>query len=267
MSGQTIKRDGLEAGFSMKRLLARTDGLAVYSGRLRDLDVARHRFPEGRTVVLSPGVKAYEGPTEDLRKDLGISSGERVVGVIGRLKPDRGYDIILEAFKLLRERMGRVKLVIVGRSSQIEESVKKPLAALGIEEDVILAGYRLDDYFSMISTFDLFVMMRAGSDGTARALREVMAMGRPAIVSDRGMLPDLVEDGQDGFVVSDARGLAERMEQVLRDDAMRRALGAAAKKKAAEKWDYAAQAGELIRFYERLLAMGKRRARRCAPSR
>jgi len=45
------------------------------------------------------------------------------------------------------------------------------LRELGLERDVVLAGYRFDDYFSMISTFDVFVMMRAGSDGTARALR------------------------------------------------------------------------------------------------
>ena len=182
----------------------------------------------------------------------------KVIGVIGRLKPDRGYDVILNAFKLLRERVDLVKLVIVGRSSQIEESIRKPLAALGLERDVILAGYRLDDYFSMISTFDLFVMMRAGSDGTARALREVMAMGRPAIVSDLGMLPDLVEHGQDGFVVGDASALAERMEQVLVDDALRARLGAAAKRKAVEKWDFEFQAGQIIAFYERLLSMGRR---------
>ena len=70
---------------------------------------------------------------------------------------------------------------------------------------MVLAGYRLEDYFSVIAAFDLFVMMRAGSDGTARALREVMAMGKPAIVSDRGMLPELVRDGYNGYVAADER--------------------------------------------------------------
>ena len=175
------KRDGLIPGLFMKRLLGRTDGLVTYSTRIRDLDTARFFFPADRTMVLPPGVVPHAGPTKDLRNSLGLAGKDRVIGVIGRLKPDRGYDVILKGFKRLRERVDGVKLVIVGRSSQIEESIKKPLAALGIEKDVILAGYRLDDYFSMISTFDVFVMMRAGSDGTARALREVMAMGsRPS---------------------------------------------------------------------------------------
>jgi glycosyltransferase involved in cell wall biosynthesis len=201
----------------------------------------------------------YSGPTADLRKDLGIEPDEKVVGVIGRLKPDRGYDVILKGFKLLREHVAKVKLVIVGRSSQIEESIKKPLAALGLEKDVILAGYRTDDYFSMISTFDLFLMMRAGSDGTARALREVMGMGRPAIVSDRGMLPELVKDGVSGYVVSDEHKLADRMARVLSDEGLRARLGEAARKIAVEEWNYETQAKKLINFYEKILAMGKRK--------
>jgi glycosyltransferase involved in cell wall biosynthesis len=252
------KRDGLIPGFFMKRLLGRTDGLVTYSTRIGDLDTARFSFPAGRTMVLPPGVVPHTGPTKDLRNGLGLTGTDRVIGVIGRLKPDRGYDVILKGFKRLRERVDGVKLVIVGRSSQIEESIKKPLAALGIEKDVVLAGYRVDDYFSMISTFDVFVMMRAGSDGTARALREVMAMGKPALVSDRGMLPELVEDGVDGFVAPDEHALAERMERLLTDGALRTRLGEAARRKALEKWDYKAQARRLVEFYERLLAMGRR---------
>ncbi len=253
------KRDGLIPGFFMKRLLGRTDGLVTYSTGIRDLDTARFSFPADRTMVLPPGVVPHAGPTKDLRNSLGLAGKDRVIGVIGRLKPDRGYDVILRGFKRLRERVDGVKLVIVGRSSQIEESIKKPLAALGIEKDVILAGYRVDDYFSMISTFDVFVMMRAGSDGTARALREVMAMGKPALVSDRGMLPELVEDGVDGFVAPDEHALAERMERLLTDGALRTRLGEAARRKALEKWDYKAQARRLIEFYESLSAKGKRR--------
>jgi glycosyltransferase involved in cell wall biosynthesis len=252
------KRDGLDPGLAMKTLLQRTDGLAFYGRRIKENDIERFAYPDERCVVLSPGVHVYDGPVEDLKSSLGLGPGEKVVGVIGRLKPDRGYDIVLKAFKTLRTRMNNVKLVIVGRSSQIEESVKKPIRALGLEEDVILAGYRLDDYFSMISTFDLFVMMRAGSDGTARALREVMGMGKPAIVSDRGMLPELVRDGYNGYVAGDERLLASRMEEVLTDDRLKGCLGAQARKTALEEWDYSLQAKQLLEFYERITALGRR---------
>ena len=200
------KRDGTPYNFFMGRAFGKTDGLVTYSKKIMAHDVRAFTFPGERTCVIPPGITPYQGPVKNLKKEFGIAEDEKVVGVIGRLKPDRGFDVILKAFKQVRDRVGKVKLVIVGRSSQIEKSVKEPLAELGLQNDVILAGYRVEDYFSVISTFDLFVMMRAGSDGSARALREVMAMGKAAIVSDKGMLPELVHDGISGFVAqSDAR--------------------------------------------------------------
>ncbi|MCX5802865.1 MAG: glycosyltransferase family 4 protein [Proteobacteria bacterium] len=253
------KRDGMPINRFMKWALSRTDGLVSYSKKIMEHDVKSFGFPDKRTCVIPLGVKPYNGPLKNMKEEFGIKADERVIGVIGRLKPDRGYDVILKAFKLVRERMNNVKLLIMGRSSQIEKSVKQPLSELGLESDVILAGYRIDDYFSVISTFDLFVMMRAGSDGSARALREVMAMGKPAIVSDAGMLPELVEDGKTGFVVKpDERELAEKMGTILLDEGKRMTFGTNAKQTAIEKWSYTTQAQKMKEFYERLLEIGKR---------
>lgn len=253
------KRDGMPPGRFMAWALKKTDGLVTYSKKLRSRDVVVFDFPYERTSVIPPGVVPYEGPVRNMRPELGIGENEKVIGVIGRLKPDRGYDVILKAFRLLRNRMQGVKLLVMGRSSQIEKSIIKPLAELGLKEDVILAGYRVDDYFSVIAAFDLFVMMRAGSDGTARALREVVAMGRPAIVSDAGMLPELIEDGSTGFVVSaDPVELSEKMYILLADDEKRDRFGTRAQKFAREEWSFRSQAQTMIRFYEELSGLGKR---------
>jgi L-malate glycosyltransferase len=130
---------------------------------------------------------------------------------------------------------------------------------LKLEKSVILAGYRTDDYFSAIAVFDVFVMMRAGSDGTARALREVMAMGVPAIVSDAGILPELVEDGVSGYVVPpEPDALAGRMEALLTEKDLCENFGRNAGARARERWTYEGQARAMLSFYERLLALGKR---------
>lgn len=254
------KRDGLPSNLVMSWAMARTDGLVTYSKRLAELDMKNFNFPKERLRIIPPGVKPYEGPSGDLRSELGISPDDRVIGVIGRLKPDRGYDIILKAFGILRSRVDKVKLVIVGRSSQIETSVMKPLQELGIEKDVIIAGYRFDDYFQMIQTFNIYIMMRAGSDGSGRALREVLSMGIPAIVSDRGMLPDLVDDGKTGFVTSwDGSDLAAKMEVLVSNADIRRRFGENARRRAGEEWSFRLQARAMKNFYESLLHMGRRR--------
>lgn len=254
------KRDGLPNDRAMRFLMRRTDGLVAYGERLRQQDLYSFDYPPERSVKLSPGLKPFTGVVADVRPSLGLKGSEKVIGVIGRLKKDRGYDVILGAFRRVRDQLEHVKLVIVGRSSQIEESIKKPLAALGLEHDVILAGYRIEDYFSVIAAFDVFVMMRAGSDGTARALREVIGMGKPAIVSTKGMLPELVLDGKTGFVVDlDEYQLADRMMRLLTDDAARQRMGSNARAHALAEWDYSKQADRLIAFYESLLRLGKRK--------
>jgi glycosyltransferase involved in cell wall biosynthesis len=254
------KRDGMPVNWFMDWALARTDGIVAYSEKIMKQDIANFRVPEERTCVIPPGIEPYEGTIKNLRYEFDLRMNEKVIGVIGRLKPDRGFDIILKAFKVLKDRSGNVKLLIMGRSSQIEESVMKPLRELGLEKDVILAGYRIEDYFSVISLFDLFVMMRAGSDGSGRALREVMAMGKPAIVSDVGMLSDFVEDGKTGYVSKwDEQDLANKMEILISDDAKRKQFGKNAEKTAREKWNYRLQAKQVKSFYEHLLQLGKRK--------
>lgn len=249
------KRDGMPQNLSMKWLMSKTDGLITYSKRIMENDLGFFNIPEERACIIPPGVKIHNGPLKDMKDTWGITPVQKVIGVVGRLKPDRGYDVILKAFKIIRSRMDNVKLVIIGRSSQIEKSIVEPIKELGIKNDVILAGYIIEEYFSAISSFDVFIMMRPGSDGTARALREVMSVGVPPVVSTSGMLPELVMDGVDGFVVPfEEERLAEKVLMVLKDSDLRHRLGLNAKKKATHEWDYSKQAEKVLDFYESLLS-------------
>lgn len=254
------KWDAMPPNRFMSWALSKTDSIVTYSEKIKRLDMANFHFPEERMCVIPPGITPYDGPASDLRNSFGLKPSDKVIGVIGRLKPERGFDIILKAFKIAKERVANAKLIIMGRSSQIEESVIKPLRNLRLENDVILAGYRIEDYFSVISLFDLFVMMRAGSDGSARALREVMSMGKPAVVSDVGMLCEIVEDNRTGYVSKwDEHDLAGKMVALLTDDEKRKQFGKNAAQNAIEKWDYHFQAQTMKSFYEDLLRMGKRK--------
>jgi glycosyltransferase involved in cell wall biosynthesis len=100
----------------------------------------------------------------------------------------------------------------------------------------------------------------AGSDGTARALREAMAMGKPVIVANRGMLPELVEDGVSGLVVDDTpEGLASAALRYLRHPELKEALGKAAYQKAHHDFRLERQVESVERFYAEMIHLGKRR--------
>jgi glycosyltransferase involved in cell wall biosynthesis len=140
----------------------------------------------------------------------------------------------------------------------MEESVINPLKRLGIEKWVVLAGYRTDDYLDTLACMDVFVFLMAGSDGTARALREAMAMGKPVIVADRGMLPEIVDDGRCGLVVKDTpEALADAALQLVRHPGLRESLGKAAYQKALDDFQIGRQVEAVERFYQEMLRHGK----------
>ncbi len=123
---------------------------------------------------------------------------------------------------------------------------------------MILGGYQTEDYIDTLACMDIFVFLMAGSDGTARALREAMAMGKPAIVADRGILPELVEDGVSGFVVKDSpEALAEAALQLLRYPELRRKMGEAAYEKAHQEFRLDRQVEATEKFYQEMLRLGR----------
>jgi glycosyltransferase involved in cell wall biosynthesis len=87
-----------------------------------------------------------------------------------------------------------------------------------------------------------------------------MAMGKPVIVANRGMLPELVEDGVSGLVVNDtSEELARAALRLLHHPEMREALGKAAYQKAQQDFQLDRQAEAVERFYQQMMKLGKRK--------
>ena len=172
-------------------------------------------------------------PDTGVRRALGLAPAHRVLGVVARVQRHRRFDLLLAAAARLFARLPEARLVIVGRGTHREELAERPAAALGIADRVVFAGHRGDDYPAVLRALDLLAYLVPGSDGTCRAVLEAAACGLPAVVSRRGALPEIVAHGETGLVVDeDPEALARAWEALLRDDARRRALGAAARRRA-----------------------------------
>ena len=165
---------------------------------------------------------------------------------------------MLEGLKQIVQEFPKVKLLLVGRSSQFEESVMKPMKRLEVAPWVIVGGYQTTHYLDTLACMDIFVFLMPGSDGTARALREALAMGKPSVVADRGMLPELVEDGVSGRVVKDtADGLAKALLDLLRHPEKQAAMGRAAYQRAHEEFRLDRQAEAVEAFYDTIKGLGR----------
>ena len=98
------------------------------------------------------------------------------------------------------------------RGTHIEETAVQPAARLGIADRVLFAGYRAGDYADVLRCCDVFTFLVPGSDGGCRALLEAAACAIPAVTTRRGALPDLVEDGRTGLLVTQHRAHSRGVE-------------------------------------------------------
>lgn len=196
------------------------------------VDLQRFRpGPRPADVCTGPDAGADPGAASvtRARAELGLAPEHRVVGVVARVQPHRRFELLLAAAQRLFARDPRARLLIVGRGTRRAELAEAPARALGIADRVVFAGYRQHDYLDVLRAIDVLTFLVPGSDGTCRALLEAAACGIPAVVSRRGALPEIVEDGRTGLVVDESPdALADAWQALLCDDARRAALGAAA---------------------------------------
>jgi glycosyltransferase involved in cell wall biosynthesis len=182
-----------------------------------------------------------------MRRRLGIDESARVLLAVGRNHPKKGYANLVRAAALLAERHPLLRTVIVGDGTGPLASLAQEL---GIEDRVLLPG-RLpshtnavpdpdsvphDDLVSMYMESDVFVMP-SYIEGMPLVIPEAMMAGLPVIATDVAGNRDIVEHGKTGLLISpgDIEGLANAVDCLLRDHALRIRLGETAKRVA---WDY-----------------------------
>jgi len=257
------KRDSLNPGFGNRFLISHyTDGMITFSERARREDSEHFGLPLDRVARINPALDLDRyrpgRKIKDMRSVFGIGMDDVVIGMIARFQKYRRTEVFLKAVKSVVKEFPEIKVLLVGRSSQMNESVVKPMKRLGIEPWVVLGGYQTENYLDTLACMDIFVFLMAGSDGTARALREAMAMGKPTIVADRGILPELVEDGVSGFVIKDSpEALAEAVLQLIRYPGLRRKMGEAAYEKAHKEFRLDRQVEAIEKFYETMIRLGR----------
>lgn len=252
--------EGLRAPNDIVRLLNRTAFLIQPSRRALLHDADRYDFPMRRMAVVPGAVDTVRfdpaRPLPDVRERLGIPRDAFVVGIIARLQRHRRYEILFDALRALMRKNDHVHAIIIGRGTYEDQVGKAPAAQSGFAGRIHLTGFLDgDDYAGAIAAFDVKVFLVPGSDGTCRAVREAMAMGKPAIVARRGMLPEIVDDGENGLVFDGSQeGLVHALQTLIDAPGQRATLGAEARRKAEAQFALEAQARAVADIYERVLA-------------
>ena len=235
-----------------------TDHLIVLSDRLRARAVDRLGLaPEKVTCVRGAvDVSQYRpfDPPRGIRERFGLSERDLVFTLVARVQRYRRFGVLLRAARTLRRLDERIKILVLGRGTHRRGILDEPMAEMGLEDTVRPVGYRDADYRQVLAMADAGLMLVPGSDGSCRAAMQMAAMGKPLVVAERGVLPDIVADGETGIVVYDTpAGLAEAILEMAESAEQRRRWGKAARERMENLFSIDRQADELLGLYQRLL--------------
>jgi glycosyltransferase involved in cell wall biosynthesis len=216
--------------------------------------------PELATVIPN-GIDAARFASGDgaaFRAELGIAKDEFVVGTVASPgRAAKGLDIFLGVAELLKRNSQRTRFVLVGdlQGGRGEEFLRDR-AARGLEDDVIVTGFR-SDVNRALAAFDVYALT-SRSEGFSISLVEAMASGLPVVATRCGGPEQILSDGVTGLLVENesATAIARAIESLRASPANRETLGNAAQKAVGERYTLQAQLKAYERLYEQYLGGG-----------
>jgi glycosyltransferase involved in cell wall biosynthesis len=218
-----------------RRLARHTDRFVANSAAIRDY-CAEHGIPADRFTIIPNGVapaRPCNVSRTELLRELNCPPDARLIGVVGRLWPQKRVKDLIWAADLLRVLHNNLRLLIIGDGP--ERSVLERFARLASDLDhVRFLGHR-DDVWRIMPHLDV-VWNGSGYEGQPNAVMEAMAAGVPVVASDIPGNRELVVHSETGFLVPIAgrAARARATDQIFTDPALAAALGAAARRRMAE---------------------------------
>jgi glycosyltransferase involved in cell wall biosynthesis len=240
---------------TIERLLSHltTQFIAISPEVAADLD--RLQIGRGKTTIVRLGLDLehlISSETGRLRRDLGVSDGVPLVGIVGRLVPIKAIDLFLEAATLITREQPEAHFAIVG-DGELWDQLHEDVRARELGQRVHFTGWRTD-LPAVYSDLDVVVCC-SRNEGTPVSLIEACAAGKAVIGTQVGGIPDIIAAGVNGLLVpsGDAPALAGAVFELLGDPVRRKSMGLAGRQMVLERHGSDRMVSELKGIYLRLL--------------
>ncbi len=203
--------------------------------------VREYGYPENKAVVIHNGVDftrffpARHGH-RPVRQSLALESAETVLVFVGRLSPEKGIEVFLQALSKLARENPSWKCIVVG-DGPLKEDFSRGLTAMDLASQVFLVGFHAD-VAPYLQAGDIFVLPSL-EEALPLSLLEAMACGLPCVVTDAGGISEVVTHMADGLIVR--RGsedeLARALSYLLANPQERQRMAAEALRKVRQRFD------------------------------
>lgn len=210
-----------------------TDGVITTAEVLYNNYLENINLDENRLINIPLGIDPDYffpmGKDSELKKSLGISNAELVVGILGRLSPVKGHRYFIQSAAEVLKSFRSVKFLIAGEDAQVKAYRLKDLVrGMGISDKFIFTE-RMDDPRKIISLMDIGVVASIGSETVCRVALEYMALGKPVVGTDINGIPEVIKNGINGFIVKpkNSTSMADAILELLKDKEKREKFGKA----------------------------------------
>jgi glycosyltransferase involved in cell wall biosynthesis len=200
-------------------------------------------------------VSAIPGDEAWLKKQFDLPDTSIVCTGIGRLVPQKGFDILIDAFAKIASQVPNLYCLIIGEGED-KEKLSEQIHAVGLKTRIRLIGYHeRAKAMSILKSSDIFVMP-SRYEGTPIALLEAAALARPILATCAGGIPELVTHDQHAYLVPthDPGALAEGFVKLAQNREYAQRLGRNAQGRVRERFNPAAQVKETWAAYEKAFA-------------
>jgi glycosyltransferase involved in cell wall biosynthesis len=212
--------------------------------------------PEDRCLLLENGIDTDEYrrrlSREEAKQRLGATPGRTLIGSVGRLDPEKGFDLLIGAAdQLLREGLD-VELWIAGGGIE-QAALQRQIEQLGRKDRIRLLGFR-DDTISFYQAMDVFALSSL-REGLPNVLLEAMALEVPVVATRIAGIPGLIQDGENGLLIApgNREELAQALRRLLADPDLCRHFARAGRQTIETRHSFRARMDRVRAVYDELL--------------
>ncbi len=245
------------------------DGLIASSQAVRGSMSVGLGLPEDAVRIiyypidLPPLLSLEQRRTEKMKflAEQRIAGEPFLLGVVGRLYPEKGHIVLLEALEKLVRVLPDVLLVILAKYDKGDDPERPRLEAkvrqARLEPYVRFLGFR-EDLRKLMAAMDLGVIPSIASEVNCRVAVEFMSVGTPVAAFPTGALPEVITHGVSGVIIPshDPDDLTETLKIMAQDEQMRHRLGEGARRLAGERFSRSRFLAETMEVFEQALARG-----------
>jgi len=226
-----------------------SNGIIAVSDKIKKHIINYEKINPAKITVIKNGIEIekFDNSFNNSKKGNTI-----VLGSVGRLCKAKGYEYLLKAFIKVKEKISNTKLLIAG-DGPLREQLEKLARNLHISTDVTFMGV-LNNIPAFLNEIDIFVLSSV-REGLPLSLLEAMAAEKPIIATAVGGIPEVIDNGSDGIIVTatNVDELKDAIISLLQDEDKRRAIGKNARNKVINYFSIESMVNELESFYDGLI--------------